>query len=215
MQSGPLAPCPAWLTGVRTTRGPSFCWSGFEDQDTLIVDGHHAQGIARTRRPCMEDLQDWASELLGAYNQGIDPRGGWAPHRSIVANWLHPGADNDGLYYKAGDEGLYDLSYWPLELRCKDQADMETFVLTKTRAMVDDQVTFESCVRRKFMVASVGRAHEREDMMEFAMDFCEDEMVEAMRVRSHAMRQFLSVQTKAALFARVAYPRVPAAYMVL
>ena len=106
----------------------------------------------------------------------------------VSAKWLHPGAFSDGFVNKADEEGLRDLSYWPLELRFSNHGGMGSFVYAHTRTMIDDQNTLESCVRQKFMEASLGRVDEREEMMELAMDLCEYEMVEAMRARSHAMR---------------------------
>ena len=41
----------------------------------------------------------------------------WAPHRSLAVQWLVGGTE---FWYKAADEGMYDLSWWPAQAGSPD-----------------------------------------------------------------------------------------------
>ena len=84
----------AGIWNVTATRGPDWDASSFADQDG------GQPGIVV--RPDRATLTEWAGILLNHGN------GGWAPWRSAVC--IFPTGE---FFFKAGDEGWFDLAYDP------------------------------------------------------------------------------------------------------
>ena len=110
-------PCPAWAYGALVAPGPHFIYSGFHSQNTQEVDGHEHLVFGQVLVPSHATLRSWAEYVVKCIQDGTDPSGGWAPHRSCVARWGRNGADRSTpqvFYYKADDDSMFDLQYFPL-----------------------------------------------------------------------------------------------------
>ena len=107
--------CPAWELGAVVAPGPSWRRSDFGPQNQQVVDGCKVYTFGRVNIPDGDTISTWADYVVHAVVQGdIDPFGGWAPHRSVQVTWAGDSAAKDRTYnYKAGDEGDFDLQYWP------------------------------------------------------------------------------------------------------
>ena len=113
-----LLPLPAGVYGVRVLPGPHWLSSGFAG------DSEGSFGVVRPATA--SELQQWAGD---AWDGGGDnpcphcPRhcrahhnvGGWHPVRSAAVDWLIP-EGGFAAFYKAGDEGDYDLYFHPGDL---------------------------------------------------------------------------------------------------
>ena len=111
-----LVPLPAGVYGVRVLPGPHWLWSGWEGQNGRCF------GIVRP--PRQQELQDWARECAEG---GVRPckkckknhrffHQPWSFHpcRSAVVDWSS--VPPSTCFYKAGDEGFYDLFWNPGDL---------------------------------------------------------------------------------------------------
>lgn len=110
-----LKPLPAGKYGVQCCRGPCFEACGFGD----AAGGQDNGGLGCTLVPSKAELKQWA-ELFAS----TGPLGSWSPWRSQVVRWdtqSQLGARDcnrsayqcDRRFYKAADDGLYDLAYIP------------------------------------------------------------------------------------------------------
>ena len=86
----PLRLCPPFLYGVRVVPSPCFFTSGFGGQN-VMVRGHdrfatRQPQVGTTRQPDAQTLAEWASYPVQAYQNGWNPHGGWAPHRSQLVS---------------------------------------------------------------------------------------------------------------------------------
>ena len=111
-----LRPLSAGVYGVRVLPGPHWLSSGFAGQN------EDSFGVVRPATSL--DLQVWAEAAWGSDNHpcphctctsSYHQLGAWHPSRSAVVEWQIPGGVQVG-YYKAGDEGDYDLYYHPADL---------------------------------------------------------------------------------------------------
>ena len=98
---GPLAPCPAYMTGVKVTRGPLFEWSGFGHQDVRYEGTRAKMTVGTSMRPGEDTMGCWADAVFDAWEDGCNPFGGWCPHRSLAVSWRNNKLDT--YFYKAGD----------------------------------------------------------------------------------------------------------------
>ena len=98
---------PGW-NGILCVPGPTHRQSGF--------GGQEASGVGMVMPITRAVGVDWAyTALVALPSVGADSMGGWWPSRSLVARWY---ADADGaaylledeLFYKANDEGAFDLA---------------------------------------------------------------------------------------------------------
>ena len=111
---GTPVPCPPFVYGVYV--GPGLTWqiSDFGDQNVQVIDGVRYYVLGRTKTPDYDDIAAWAEYFLNAYFFQSRSDGGWAPHRSAVVDW---GDSTRGVcmqyYYKASDNGDYDLHFYP------------------------------------------------------------------------------------------------------
>ena len=87
-------PLPAGIYRVPVFRGPSFEQSGFHAQDG------NEMGVVFA--PDHETLREWAAEWANENRLGA-----WSPLRSCVVTWK----SGDVYYYKAGDEGEFDIGF--------------------------------------------------------------------------------------------------------
>ena len=109
-----LRPLPAGVYGVRVLPGPHWLSSGFA--------GQNERSFGWVRPAGELTLQSWAGDAWEIGNLECPhcgclyhQLGGWHPSRSAVVEWQIP----SGVvisYYKAGDEGDYDLYYHPEDL---------------------------------------------------------------------------------------------------
>ena len=108
-------PCPPWAYGAIVGPGPSWLSSGFGSQNQRKVGGQDAFVFGTMLEPSEATLIAWADEVVLAIREGWNPLGAWAPHRSGEIRWgLQDGSDDDSLFfYKCGDDGHYDLQFWP------------------------------------------------------------------------------------------------------
>ena len=114
-----LLPLPAGVYGVRVLPGPHWLSSGFGG------DNEGSFGVVRPPTPI--ELAQWAAAVGGGdgWNNPCphcaeDIRlyhqlGGWHPSRSAVVDWQIPGG-SFAAFYKAGDDGDYDLYFHPEDL---------------------------------------------------------------------------------------------------
>ena len=100
-----LRVCAAGMIGAVVTRGPQWDW---DDQDG--GEGH--TGI--TIWPCDDTLLKWLLGMINGEHGGTRVHGcftgGWWITRSVVALWTRTGEE---AWYKAGDEGKFDLCVLP------------------------------------------------------------------------------------------------------
>ena len=112
-----LLPLPAGVYGVRVLPGPHWLCSGFGE----INEG----SFGVVRQATRGELQEWAVVARRPGGQHFScPHctlasrrhnlGGWHPMRSAVVEWQAHIAET--YYYKAGDEGEYDLYFHPGDL---------------------------------------------------------------------------------------------------
>ena len=109
-----LRPLPAGVYGVRALPGPHWLSSGFA--------GQNERSFGWVRPATSQILHQWAEEAWHSENNPCPhcrshnhQLGSWHPSRSAVVEWQIPGGVQVG-YYKAGDEGDYDLYYHPADL---------------------------------------------------------------------------------------------------
>ena len=115
-----LLPLPAGVYGVRVLPGPHWLASGFHGDN---------EGTFGVVRPAIyPELRQWAGEAFGSGGTRFKPCphclknhranhqvGGWHPLRSAVVEWQLP-AGAQVRFYKAGDDGEYDLYFHPDDL---------------------------------------------------------------------------------------------------
>ena len=108
-------PCPPWAYGAIVAPGPSWLSSGFGSQNQRKVGGQDAFVFGTMLEPSEATLIAWADEVVLSIREGYNPLGAWAPHRSGEIRWgLRDGSDDESVwYYKCGDDGYYDLQFWP------------------------------------------------------------------------------------------------------
>ena len=108
-----LRPVPAGCYGLRVCPGPDWDEGGFADQNE--------DSWGTTVTPNAADILEWVTQVWAEPRAppgpGVCPFdrchgiGGWWPTRSTVVIW---DADpNKRWYYRAGDEGGYDLAFVP------------------------------------------------------------------------------------------------------
>ena len=103
-------PCPPWAYGALVAPGTHFIDSGFYGQNTQEVDGELRLVFGKVLVPSHATLCCWAEHVMDCLQNGTDPTGGWAPHRSCEVRW---GRDGVPLYYKSADNQRFDLQYFP------------------------------------------------------------------------------------------------------
>ena len=98
---------PGW-NGILCVPGPALRRSGF--------GGQEASGVGMVMPITRAVGVNWAyTALVDLPSMGANPMGGWWPSRSLVARWYADADDSaclleDELYYKANDEGAFDLA---------------------------------------------------------------------------------------------------------
>ncbi len=125
---GPPAPCPAFLFGVVVAPGIDWFESGFDLQNTQLLNQEPRLVLGRTVQPSHSTLREWAEYIPESFFHGQTPLGGWAPGRSHEVRWGAEGSDRSApttMYYKSFDHGANDLMFWPLKEPAAAQEDME------------------------------------------------------------------------------------------
>jgi hypothetical protein len=119
-----LAVLPPALYGVRVFRGPGFTISGYGDE----AGGQDELGFGHSMIPSLTDLHRWAKSVVD-----LGVHGSWSPWRTVLVSWdcqqngmhvqnqphnvvmdcgnMSPLKACPSFYYKAGDDGSYDIAY--------------------------------------------------------------------------------------------------------
>ena len=110
-------PCPPWAIGVRVWPGLTWEASGLAGQDVVRApDGSVVRVLGITKAPDKTTLDTWSDYVIEACEYGYLAEGGWSPARSFWVEWgsqLFRPAQGPSFFYKAGDEGMFDLNYAP------------------------------------------------------------------------------------------------------
>ena len=116
---GTSQPCPPWAIGARVWPGLTWEDSDLMGQDVVRApDGSVVRVLGITRAPDHVTLDMWSDYVIIACDEGISPEGGWSPARSFWVEWgsqLFRPAEGPSFFYKAGDEGMFDLNYAPAQ----------------------------------------------------------------------------------------------------
>ena len=179
---GPVAKCPAWMVGVTVTRGPHFEWSGFHRQGQGVYRGMPVHYVGQTVSWDADTIAWIVEEIFEDLRGNGDGRGSWWPHRSIPVDWPHV-ADGPALY-KAGDERLWDIGFWPLSLGLRTEDDFNRFLFPRQRQLREALVRAESSLRLSALLAAsqmadIGR---RDALIDQVEHFLHGEAVDALRV---------------------------------
>ena len=109
--------------------GPHWGSSGFGPQNSQKVDGESCPVFGKVLVPGKEILETWAEDIIEDLTAGGDASGGWAPSRSLAVSW---GLEAEGrelpdmLFYKAADDGEFDLQWWPESAEMTPPAALKT-----------------------------------------------------------------------------------------
>ena len=116
---GSSRPCPPWAIGVRVWPGLTWEASGLAGQDVVRApDGSVVRVLGITLAPDKTTLDTWSDYVIEACEHGFLAEGGWSPARSFCVEWgsqLFRPAEGPSFFYKAGDEGKFDLNYAPAQ----------------------------------------------------------------------------------------------------
>ena len=111
---GSSRPCPPWAIGVRVWPGSTWEASGLAGQDVVRApDGSAVRVLGITKAPDNTTLDTWSDYAIEACEHGFWAEGGWSPARSLWVEWgsqLFRPAQGPSFFYKAGDEGKFDLN---------------------------------------------------------------------------------------------------------
>lgn len=208
-QYGPVCPCPAWLRGVRVTRGPHFVWSGFEGQDVgVVADGRVALFVGWSVE-FSRDTMEWLSQdLWDDVRGGGDGAGYWYPHRSLCVAWPH---EQDTSLYKAGDDGMFDVGFWPLELALRSDEDIHRFYTVKSGEMLRDVEALESVLHLRALRHALRftDAHRRYAIVDGMDTYIHAERMGVTRTLLRGESHFRKLLLKAQVFQARTYPAIP------
>ena len=116
---GTSQPCPPWAIGARVWPGLTWEDSDLMGQDVVRApDGSVVRVLGITRAPDHVTLDMWSDYVIDACQYGFLAEGGWSPARSFWVEWgsqLFRPAEGPSFFYKAGDEGMFDLNYAPAQ----------------------------------------------------------------------------------------------------
>ena len=116
---GSSRPCPPWGIGVRVWPGVTWEASGLAGQDVVRApDGSVVRVLGITKAPDKTTLDTWSDYDIMACQYGVLAEGGWSPARSLWVEWgsqLFRPDQGPEFFYKAGDEGKFDLNYAPAQ----------------------------------------------------------------------------------------------------
>ena len=116
---GTSQPCPPWAIGARVWPGLTWEDSNLMGQDVVRApDGSVVRVLGITRAPDHVTLDMWSDYVINACDEGFSAEGGWSPARSLWVEWgsqLFRPAEGPSFFYKAGDEGMFDLNYAPAQ----------------------------------------------------------------------------------------------------
>ena len=146
---GSSRPCPPWAIGVRVWPGSTWEASGLAGQDVVRApDGSAVRVLGMTKAPDKTTLDLWSDYVIEACEHGFLAEGGWSPARSLWVEWGSPlfrPAQGPSFFYKAGDEGKFDLNYAPAQ----DPNNVEEGVEIMSRSFDQWQVmVLEKMMRR-------------------------------------------------------------------
>ena len=136
-----VAVLPPGVYGVRCCRGPAFVESGYGDESEGVGQDNGRFGTSLI--PGDSDLARWAAAIASGNDVGH-----WSPWRSVVVRWDESGgftlddnrsAAHHGYYYKAGDDGKYDVAQftcqtlWTLEESIAEPSEQIAAIFASTK----------------------------------------------------------------------------------